>query len=159
MKKKRRKIIVACNYLICVNAIDLLLHYKDCVAFVEDSDGLRTGQAISRTTVVVIDHNTEVVFGHYLLHQPVGTVALKTIVCSIEGDIMGVSPTIADTLAFIVEAASVIIQHFNSREVICTYYRLWSWTLCMVIGHLAIITCSYNTVTLLPNFTILSWRF
>lgn len=86
-----------CNYLICVNAIDLLLHYKDYVAFVEDSDGLRTGQAISITTVVVINHNTEVVFGQYLLHQPVGTVALKSIVGSIECDIMGVSPTIADT--------------------------------------------------------------
>ncbi len=85
------------NYLVCENAIDILLSNKDLVAFVEDSNGLRTGQAISSTTVVVIDHNTEVVFGQHLFHQPVGTVALKTIVGSIKGDIMGVSPTVADT--------------------------------------------------------------
>lgn len=88
----------ALNYLVCENAIDILLCNKDPVAVVEDHDGLWTGQAIGGTTVVVINHNTEVVFGQYLFHQPVGTVALKTIVCSIEGDIMGVSPTIADTL-------------------------------------------------------------
>lgn len=86
------------NYLVCKNAFDILLGHKNLVAFVEDSDGLRTGQAISCTTVVVINHNTEVVFGQYLFHQPVGTVALKTIVGSIKGDVMGVSPTVADTL-------------------------------------------------------------
>lgn len=85
------------NYLVYENAIDIFLCNKDLVAFVEDSDGLRTGQAVNCTTVVVINRNTEVVFGQYLFHQPVGTVALKTIVGSIEGDIMGVSPSVADT--------------------------------------------------------------
>lgn len=33
----------------------------------------------------------------YLFHQPVGAVSLKIIVRSIKGNIMGVSPSIADT--------------------------------------------------------------
>lgn len=84
-------------YLVYESAIDFLLCNKDLVTVVEDSDGVRTWQALNFTTVVVINHHTEVVFGQDFLHQPVGTVALKFIVCSIEGDIMGVSPTVADT--------------------------------------------------------------
>lgn len=59
------------------------------------------------------------------------------------------------TLAFVVGAAFVIIQHFNSREVICAHYRRLCWTLRIIIGHLAIVTCSCPTVAFLPNFTIL----
>lgn len=93
--------MVPFSYLVCENAIDIFLCNKDLVAFVEDSNGLRTGQTIRCTTVVVVNHNTEVVFGQDLFNQPVGAIALKTIVGSIEGDIMGVSPTIADTFRYI----------------------------------------------------------
>lgn len=89
------------NYLIYESAIDMPLCDKDPEVLVKDSDGLRTGQAVNCTTVLVIDGNTEVVFGVDLFHQPVGTVALKTIVGSIEGDIMRVPPAVADTLRYI----------------------------------------------------------
>lgn len=88
----------ALNYLVCESPIDIPLCNKDLEVIVEDCDRLWTGQVISSTTVVVIDHNAKIGFRQYLFHQPIGTVALKTIVCSIESNIMGVSPTIADTL-------------------------------------------------------------
>lgn len=124
--------------LIFKHAIYILLRYKDLVAFVEDCDGLRTGQAVSCSTVVVVNHNTEVIFGRDLFHQPVGTVALKTIVGSIECDIMGIPPPVADTLTFIVGAASIIIQHLNCSKVICTDYRLLSRARSGAQGHAAI---------------------
>ena len=39
-------LMVPFDYLICENALNILLCNKDLEAFVEDSDGLRTGQAI-----------------------------------------------------------------------------------------------------------------
>lgn len=107
------------NYLVYEHAIDVLLCNIDLVVIVEDSDGLRTGQTISCTTIGVIDHNTEVVFGRYLLHQPVGTVALKTVVGSIEGDIMGVSPSVAD--AFIQNRYCIFKMAFQVMVSYTTY--------------------------------------
>ncbi len=97
LNKKWSKCTVPFNYQVHESAIDFSLCNKDLVAHVEDNDRLWAGQAIKCITVVVMDHNTKVVFGHYLFHQPVGTVSLKTIVGSIKGDVVGVSPTIADT--------------------------------------------------------------
>lgn len=103
------------SYLICENAIDIFLCNKDLVVLVEDSNGLRTRQAIRCTTVVVINHNTEVVFGQDLFNQPVGTIALKTIVGSIEGDVMGVSPAIADTFRY--TEMTFFKWHFKSSDI------------------------------------------
>ena len=76
--------------------MDVLLGNEDCVLLVVYSYRLWAGKPINCITVVVLDHNAEVMFGVNLLYEHVGTVALETIVGSIKGNIMGVSPAIAD---------------------------------------------------------------
>lgn len=139
------------------NSIRDFLCEVDLIGVVVNSDGLRAGKTIWRVTPVVINGNTEVVFGHDFFDQHIGTVSLEAIVCSIKCEIVGISPTRTDALTLVLIAAPILIINLDWRIVVLTNNGLSRFTIDILVSHISIIACCVGTLVMFPNFIILSW--